>query len=312
MRLSPRRSACAPLILVLCLIAPGRSRADLVYVALGDSLTFGTDPSTPSAQLPSFGDQGFVRPFADFLASQNGGVRPGVINLAIPGEQSTSFFSAVTNPPAPGRAWQLNLNYPDATTTQDSLLRASIGAVHAAGNRVGYASFLIGSNDIFALVGSPAFQNATPAEQQAMIAAAFGTIQQNYVTALSELTTLAPEARVILPIYYNPFPASSPEHAFYDAVLSLFRQLVRGDAAAFGATAVDLYPLFAGRELELTNIGTGDVHPNQAGYALIAGALAQAVPEPSSCLLVAVGSGLGVGLAARRRRAGSASLRRGH
>jgi lysophospholipase L1-like esterase len=298
MTISSMRSLCVAVILASGLGMSRECRAGTVYLALGDSVTFGIDPSTPASLTPSFADQGFVRPFADSLASRNGGIRPGVLNLGISGELSTSFFTGII-PPGWTTVPELNLNYSSSLSTpQNALMISSIKAIHAAGNSVGYASFLIGSNDIFYLVGTPAFQNASAADQQAMIAATFGTIQSNYLTVLGELKMLAPEATILLPGYYNPFPSFAPEHAFYDSLLAVFNPLVKADAAAFGAKFVDLAPLFAGRELELTNIGSGDVHPDQAGYAVIAGALAQAVPEPSSLSMLAVGL---VGLLARSR-----------
>ena len=180
---------------------------------------------------------------------------------------------------------------------------ASIDAIHAAGNSVGYASFVIGSNDIFYLVGTPAFQNASAADQLAMLGAALGVIQSNYLTLLGELKTLAPEAKLILPGYYNPFPTSDPEHAFYDSIISAFDSFVRADATAFGATFVDLAPSFLGKELQLTNIGIGDVHPNQAGYAVIAADLTQAaVPEPASVAMLGIGLAGVLGYGWRRRK----------
>lgn len=289
MRFSSLRGFWVAMTLVSTLFVTDWCRAEMFYLSLGDSVTYGIDPSTPAAQVPSFGNQGFVRPFSDSLALANGGVRPTVLNLAIAGELSTSFFSASSPPGWTSRAPQLNLNYPNGTTPQNSLMISSINTIHSSGKTVGYASLMFGANDIFYLTGTPAFQAATPADQQAMIGATIGTMQTNYVTALTTLTTLAPEAKIVLPFYYNPFPAFAPEHGFYNSILDGFRPLVQADAAAFGATFVDLGPLFSGRELELTNIATGDVHPNQAGYSVISGALVQAVPEPSVVLIIGIG-----------------------
>lgn len=295
MRFPSLRGICIAIAVASTLCKTVWCQAEEIYLGLGDSVTFGIDPSTPSAQVPSFADQGFVRPFADFLASTNGGVRPRVLNLAIAGELSTSYFSGM--PPAgwTARTPQLNLNYPNGTTPQNNLMISSISAAHTAGNTFGYASLMFGANDLSYLVSTPAFQTAAPLDRLSMITATINTIQNNYVTALTTLTAQAPEAKIILPFYYNPYPASAPEHASYDAVLAQFRPLVQADAVSFGATFVDLGPFFAGRELELTNIAVGNVHPNQAGYSVIATALAQAIPEPS-CLLATVGIG-GVGLA---------------
>ncbi len=290
------------LALALGLNLAERCGADTVYLALGDSVTFGTDPSTAASLVPSYGDQGFVRPFADSLASLNEGIRPTVLNLGVPGEQSTSFFSAVTTPTSYGRAWQLNQNYPGATTSQDALMMSSIQAIHASGGSIGYVTLLIGSNDIYGLLGTPAFQASSPADQEAMLAAALGTVQANYLTILSQLKAMAPEATVILPTYYNPYPSSDPEHTLFASLIGGFDAYVQADAQYFGARYADLEPLFAGRELQLTNIGAGDIHPNQAGYALIAGALFQSVPEPSAFVLATIGLGsLGLVHAVRNR-----------
>jgi hypothetical protein len=48
------------------------------YLTRGASLAFGETNTIPT----SFGDQGYVGPYADFLAGQNGGVCPTVINPA--------------------------------------------------------------------------------------------------------------------------------------------------------------------------------------------------------------------------------------
>ncbi len=73
------RSLLSPLVLTFALFACGPLTAGEVYVALGDSNVFGNDESVPSSTMPNYGDQGYVRPFADFLGTLNGGVRPQVV-----------------------------------------------------------------------------------------------------------------------------------------------------------------------------------------------------------------------------------------
>lgn len=278
--------------------------ADITYLSLGDSIAFGYDSSNPNTSVPSYGDQGFVRPFADALAGLHGGVRPSVVNLGLPGEQSSGFLNpALHDPAGPPRYWQLNLNYPDATTSQNSLMLSNIAAVHAAGGQVGYASLLFGANDVFALTSKPEFINGTPAEQQALLTQTLNLAFANYATVLTELKTAAPEARILLPGYYNPFPAAMPaEHAFYEMVLGAFNPALQSTAAAFGATYVDTYSLFDGNQLTLTNIATGDYHPNQAGYDAIAAAMFRAVPEPSTLTTLALAFAT---LAAVRKKRGA-------
>src|SRR4051812_38246610 len=67
------------------------------YVALGDALAFGQSAATPQQ---SYGDQGYVQQFANSLASHNNGVIPNVINLALPGETSSTYFSAANSDPS--------------------------------------------------------------------------------------------------------------------------------------------------------------------------------------------------------------------
>jgi hypothetical protein len=88
MRIRPRAIAGLAWVL-LTLIAVNPASAESIYMALGDSIAFGQTDVIPI----STGDQGYVRPFADHLASINGGVRPRVVNLAIPGEKTDKFFN---------------------------------------------------------------------------------------------------------------------------------------------------------------------------------------------------------------------------
>ena len=45
----------------------------------------------------------------------------------------------------------------------------------------------------------------------------------------------------------------------------------------FGFETVDAYPSFVGRGFELTNLASGDFHPNDAGYAVIADLFADGI-----------------------------------
>ena len=65
-------------------------QAGPVYLALGDSITFGVG-SDDSANDISTGDRGYVGLYADYLGKASG-TRPNVINLAVSGETSASFF----------------------------------------------------------------------------------------------------------------------------------------------------------------------------------------------------------------------------
>ncbi len=82
-------------------LGSGSAWADSVYVALGDSITFG---ETDLNYVPSYGDRGYVTDFANVLAGRNGGTAPTVVNLAIDGETAASFMGGVgRTPPVVGR-----------------------------------------------------------------------------------------------------------------------------------------------------------------------------------------------------------------
>ncbi len=299
-RFAPAGLTSLALAMLLTLAAiPAASAGTSYYLALGDSFTFGIDPTTPSSLVPSHADQGFVKRLADYLGQVNG-VRPMVANLAISGELASSFYDTISPPGWTVRWPEGNLNYTDTSVSQNDQMLATIAGIHAGGGSIDYVSLLFGGNDLQYLAATPAFQAATFPEQVVMVQAALAMIQSNYLTALTEIKTLAPEAKILLPGYADPFAVLGPSFAVYGLAIDALNSIIAQDAAYFGASYVDLKTPFVGRELELTNIGNFDVHPNQAGYAVIAQAIeAAAVPEPASIGLVVAGL---AGIALRRLR----------
>jgi lysophospholipase L1-like esterase len=285
-----RRSLFAPILFAVVCLACGELRAGAVYVALGDSNTFGNDESVPSSTMPNYGDQGFVRPFADFLGGLNGGVRPQVVNLAISGELSSSFLTGNAPSDWPNRAWSWNLNYPNATTSQNSLMLSALDAAHTAGNAV-WVTLNFGGNDFGHLVASAAWQMATPAQQQAMFAQLLNQVVLNYETVLTEVEMHAPGAHILLQNFFDTSISSDPGYALTESAIAAANPIVQQMATGFGATYVDFYSVIHGHELELTNhaIAPGG-HLNQAGYNAVALALEQAaVPEPASVVTLTTG-----------------------
>jgi lysophospholipase L1-like esterase len=283
---------------------PARSGPIQTYLALGDSLAFGQ--TTPPLQ-PSFGDQGYVKPYADWLATQNGGIRPNVINLAISGEMSTSFFDGVT-PPGWTRAVGANLNYPNPPVSQDSLMLSKIAAEQAAGHQISHISFALGSNDFLYMAGSPAFAAATPAQQQQMVGQTFATLQGNYTHLLTQLRSALPNAMILLLDYYNPYAIdpSNPLAQVFTAIALAHEQLIEAEAAAFNARVVDIYTPFVGHEVQYTHILDGNIHPNDIGYGVIAQQMISTTqaPEPTTLALFGLGT---IFLAGYRRRVRSRS-----
>jgi lysophospholipase L1-like esterase len=267
---------------------------NMTYLSIGDSVAFG---ETTFTNNPSNGLRGFVSDYASYLATQNGGAQPNVVNLAIDGETSSSFFTGSGRVlSVPGETDQIsaawNTNYSaNPLVTQNIKMEQAIIAAKVAGNGVGVVTISLGANDLFTLAATPAFLSASPANQQAMLMKTLSTIAGNYATVLGEIHALAPNAKVFTLGEYNPFPGQpgNPLSAIASPAIQ-------------GAHYVNTYSPFVGNESAYTYIAAlpGDVHPNALGYSAIAGAI-EAVPEPSTFAVMGLGFA-GLAYAARRRR----------
>jgi len=289
-------------LLLAALAAPARADAWPVYLALGDSSAFG---ETDRTKNPSDGDRGYVAPFADFLAKRYSGARPTVINTAVDGETSQSYFTG--SPRSADDGQRNNTNYAAPYATQQATMRALAAKALAGGGHVDVVTVQFGANDLFVVAEAPGFLGKSPAQQQAEVGAAIGKLQQNYVGILGEVRALFPDAEVYVMGYHNPY-GSSPEHPFYPLgapAVQGVNAVAAGVAPLFGARYVDVYSAVAGKEHELTLIDEGyNVHLNDAGYAVAAERLvATATPEPGTLALCAVGLAGAAGFRRLRRAA---------
>lgn len=312
-----RRITFAVLVLVAAMNPFQRATAASVYVALGDSITFG---ETDLRYVQSYGDRGYVGLYADYLASLNGGVRPSVINLAIDGETSSSLTSGVGRvPPVSGRTNAIladeNLNYnSNALVPQNTLFLSTVASQQSVGNTIDTVSISLGFNDLISLASSPNTANQ-------LLAPTLATYRNNYSALLTEVRQSLPNAPLLLLNYYNPFPAdpTSPAAPIAATGGPLLNNIIRGLAAQYGGSYVDTFTPFVGREAQLTfqanmptgatvpppfggTLPVGNVHPNAAGYQVIA-TQAESVPEPSGwASSLGVGVALVLGAVWRRRR----------
>lgn len=245
-----------------------------VYVALGDSYAYGY--TNQNATPYTTGDQGYVRLFADYLATQNSNQRPDVFNLANPGETTASFLRGFG--PAPPR---YNQNYaPDFNQNQ-----AALFAAVADERDIAVVTLQIGGNDLLGLVADSVFLFGTASARQTRLDAAFATLETNYRAILQQINALAPNARVLVLGYPDPFAGLGPQNPLAGLSTPIAQRenaLYERLAADFGARYVDLFAPFAGRETELTLITTDNppgsgypnFHPNFTGYQVIAARLA--------------------------------------
>jgi len=233
------------------------------YIALGDSVAWGYQPNSTSR---GNGDKGYVRLFADYLGTQQAGVRPRLINLGIPGESTASFFNTSEI------GGLLNSNYPILfRNSQADTFRSKMASERNAGRVVAHVTFALGANDLLDLQTSAFFSQSF--EQQVAIVDA--TLQSAAVKLDSALTIIrqeCPQSILKIPGYYSPygaFPGSQEDRIGRYAIPKLNR-ILQSLAKRYHAAFAQIYRPFIGSELSLTWIGEDDVHPRDAGYALIA------------------------------------------
>jgi len=251
--------------LTVALAAPVAATSPIptVYLALGDSLAWGDGASVPT-------HTGYVPRLAGYFQGASHGGADLLVNLGVRGESTGSLLTD---------------RLPDAI---------DVIADPSTDTRV--VTISIGGNDLLDLVNDeddpcrldPGSQVCGILLYLAMTGVATNT-QQILGTLQAYLAGDPGDETVFVLLPYNAFGGTG------DPLGDLIGQAMRGrdmaiDCAAdadpanvglddilactatyFGATVVDSYPLFEGRTLKLTHMGEGfNVHPNDAGYEVIA------------------------------------------
>ena len=231
-----------------------------VYLALGDSVTFGIGVPQPQRN-------GFPSRVADRLGSAD----PAIVEtrvFAVPGETASGFL---------------------ARRLDD--VRA---AIRELGPRVELVTIGLGANELLrARRAPPCEADPDSAECSAVVDGAVSDATQALDAVVgavqAELGAEGSDARILVLAYYNPDvePIAAAAIVGLDGLVGCvdsepdpgLNDRIACVAAERGIQLVDLYAAFLGREAELTRIGTGDIHPNDAGYAVIADAIVAAVEE---------------------------------
>ncbi|HEX2193702.1 MAG TPA: GDSL-type esterase/lipase family protein [Candidatus Limnocylindria bacterium] len=238
------------------------------YLALGDSLAVGVGASDP-ARL------GYVGRIHRALGG------PALRNLAVSGETSASF-------------------------REGGQLTAALEAIRSADPPVSLVTLDIGGNDLLRLLGSePCMSQPDSAACGQAVAATLAAFERNYRAIVGELRAeldrTAPGARLAVMTYFNPFSGTD---AVYEAGgrLALLGNDLELDCRAAdrdladrgmndiiacvgrraGAAVADVHPRFVGQGLDLTHIGSEDIHANDQGYAVIAETFVRALPAGSA------------------------------
>lgn len=278
----PRRIA-AGVFGVFAAAASAFAQPNTTSIALGDSYGFGITTEASYTQS-SNGDRGYVSRYADALAAQHGGVRPGVLNISLTGETTGSYFDLSET------SRVFNTNY--AGQTQMQRFAEAVAAETMAGRTISTVSLSFVGADLLDLALDPAFPSLPPAEQLARVTQTLLTAQDNYINILNQVRGALPTADLVLLGYPNAFRAL-PDQTIADLVDPAVQGanfLIDALADEYGGRYVDVYSLFSGNEAIYTQIVLDpsilpNPHPTEAGYDVIAAAMV--IPTPGSVALLA-------------------------
>lgn len=259
------------LICTLCVgfIAPGAVAADdtaaIRYIALGDSYASGFGASDPAGH-------GYVGQFAASLTAP-ARMTVTALDLADPGATSADLIG----------------DYATTGSQGQSQLARAVQLLGAGG--VNLVTLDIGGNDILRLLHAGNACADTAIVSDTCLAAVQDALLRNtsvnmprILTAL--VTAAKPGTRIIVLTYPNPYSigTNSVIEQRTNAAVQGLNTIIMGVVTAAQSvaatrgvtlTAVDLFPLFAGRAGTLTHIldTEPDVHPTDAGYRVIADAI---------------------------------------
>lgn len=225
-----------------------------LYLALGDSLAFGTGASDPERT-------DYVALVADALRAQ---VDPQLELAAL----------AVAG-----------------ATTQDVLddqLPAALDRLREGDSRL--ITITIGGNDLFTFGAVPACRE-DPTDPECPLQDGLVDIELRLDEILSSLRAAAPETTIVILIYPNPFSGTGDrvlagvqvyEHAAQTS-FDLLDSVIADVATRHDVLLANPRDAFEGRGGELTHLldEQPDPHPNDAGYRVIANAFLQTLGLPT-------------------------------
>jgi lysophospholipase L1-like esterase len=240
------------------------------YLALGDSLAFGYQQAkfeSLPVKDPNAFDTGYVDDFAHALQMRD--PRLEVVNDGCPGETTDSF---INGPCQYQLAFPLHHPYVGGPTS--SQLSDALAFLAAHRHFVNPITIDIGANDALGEVHECEEKPACIVEHAPALLVHIST---NLSLILVDLRRVAPHAKIIVLGLYNPL---GPQLPGSDQLTEKLNEAMDRVASAAGARFADPLPVFnPPGEAEqptlclLTNIcGTPkDIHPTDAGYALLGG-----------------------------------------
>jgi lysophospholipase L1-like esterase len=230
-----------------------------LYLALGDSLSAGVGATV-------YTEQGFVPLIHEAL-----GPEYALLNLGIAGHTSTELIREGPLDRAVAEIRQRN--HDDDGDNDVELVTLEIGGNDLLDIYFDYVLTTGRCPNVEA-----GLQNQECVDQ---LRQALDRYEPNLDLILDGLHEADPELNVVLMTLYNPWSGGDPaldelaELALEGDAKTPFpeglQDIIRRQAEANGVPLVEIYPLFAGKALEY--IATDKIHPNDAGYRVMADAV---------------------------------------
>lgn len=254
---------------VLVVAARGATPSESYYLALGDSITYGLQPTKakPGAR-PSDFTTGYVDVVAARLRKRSSSLE--VVNYGCPGESTVTF----TRGRCPAFADRIKLH----DVFSGSQLGAAVAFLRAHPGDVSPITLTLFGNDWLPVLLDTCQGNAACAQERGpKEIAAFGT---RLTSIIRKLRAAAPTAQIVVTGAWNPDPSQLV--ALKATYSSLETTIVRA-AAPSHARVARMIPVFnppgktRARLCALTFIcSQGDPHPTDAGYRAMADAVLRA------------------------------------
>ncbi|MGZ9586974.1 stalk domain-containing protein [Paenibacillus marinisediminis] len=263
--------------------AEPKPQADDTYhiVGLGDSITFGYEPgmyddATRELLRPTYG-------YVDRLYEQaliHG--RAAMVNYSIPALTSAGLrhMMEAVEAGANVRVYDLQpdlkgLNLPDVVL--------NVAEIQADLRRADVIPITIGGNDVLWLLSD--WQNSQPAQLVKSVEEWFDTYTDNVAAILAAIQQINPDAMIILADQYQPFPSFVMDKDNYAKLQELttaysttVAQVARdANEGGMNVKVVSLAQRFEGKELLMTHMLKGDIHPNPRGYEAISELFAETI-----------------------------------
>jgi lysophospholipase L1-like esterase len=229
------------------------------YLALGDSIAYGFQPTKPDTAPPSAFRTGYVDVFAAKLRKLAPGIT--VVNYGCPGESAVTFAKG-------GCDW-LRHGGKLHDAFHGAQLDAAVAFLKAHPRQVSPITITLWGNDVIPL--------SQQGKKAPVVIAAFAS---RFASILKRLRAAAPSSEIIVTGAWNPEADKTPQA---DAAYVSLDRAIAAAAAGSRARVAKMFPSFKGkaRLCKLTFFCTkGDPHPTDAGYRAMAAAFLAASGYP--------------------------------